>query len=309
MDFRVYVEPQLQGVGFNAQREAAQLAEDLGFEGFFRSDHYLADGTGWERPGPTDCWLTLAGIARETRTIRLGSLVSSVTMRLPGPLAIQVSQVDDMSGGRVELGLGAGWHKDEHEAFGVPFPERRFSLLEEQLRIIRGLWSTPTGSTFNFEGAHYRLSGAPALPSTWQQPHPPIIVGGRGRVRTPELAARYADEYNVGMVSPDAAAGFFALVREKCEEVRRPATSLTYSVVLVVCCGTSQTEIGDRAGRMRRGVAELRATGLCGSPAELADKVGRYQDAGATRIYLQFLDITDHDHMELVGHQVITQFS
>jgi F420-dependent oxidoreductase-like protein len=308
MDFRVFVEPQLQGATYTQQVRAAQVAEDLGFNGFFRSDHYLTDGFGWGQPGPTDSWLSLAGIARETHTIRIGTLVTAATLRLPGPLAIEVAQVDEMSNGRVELGLGTGWHEGEHRAFGIPFPVKRFGMLAEQLQIVKGLWSTPAGATFDFDGAKYKLTGASGL-QTVQQPHPPIIVGGRGRVRTPELAARYADEFNIGMVKPETATKHFGLVREKCEELKRSSNDLTYSVALVICCGTSTQETLARANRMERGIAELRATALTGTPAEVVDKIGRYSEGGAERIYLQFLDMMDFDHMELVAHQVMSQLT
>ncbi|WP_327004484.1 LLM class F420-dependent oxidoreductase [Dactylosporangium sp. NBC_01737] len=307
MDFRVFTEPQLQGATYAQQVTAAQAAEDLGYTGYFRSDHFLAFGPGSDRAGPTDSWLTLAGIARETRTIRLGTLVSAATLRLPGPLAIQVAQVDEMSEGRVELGLGAGSHEDEHTAYGIPFPARRFDPLEEQLEILKGLWSTPAGSTFDFIGKHYRLHDAPALPGIRQRPHPPLIVGGHGARRTPRLAARFADEFNIGMAGIEKTATAFERVRAACAETGRDPRDLTYSVALTICCGGTDAEVTTRAHRLQRGTAELRSTGLAGSPAEIVEKVGRYAEAGVQRCYLQFLDLTDLDHLELVAHQVLSQ--
>src|SRR6184192_2851824 len=191
MDLRILTEPQ-QGAAYDTLLRVARAAEDLGFGGFFRSDHYLRGGDGDGLPGPTDCWTTLAGLARETKSIRLGSLVTPVTFRLPGPLAVQAAQVDQMSGGRIELGIGTGWDAAEHAAYGIPFPEKRFERLEEQLQIIKGLWTTEVGDTYSFKGEHYQLTDSPALPKPAQQPHPPVIVGGRGPKRTPRLAAKYA---------------------------------------------------------------------------------------------------------------------
>ena len=176
MEYCLFTEPQ-QGFSYDDQLAFARSAEQHGLDGFFRSDHYLRMGPGDPRPGPTDAWTTLAGLARETSRIRLGTLVSSVTYRVPAILAIQVAQVDAMSGGRVELGLGTGWFEREHAAYGIPFPAKRFDLLEEQLQVVTGLWSTPDADTFSFRGEHYALDEAPALPKPVQSPVP-VIVGG-----------------------------------------------------------------------------------------------------------------------------------
>src|SRR4051794_5420305 len=185
MDLRIFTEPQA-GASYEQQLAVAQAAERLGFDAFFRSDHYLSmrgDGL----PGPTDSWVTLGAIARETSRIRLGTLVTSATFRYPGPLAIAVAQVDEMSGGRVELGLGSGWFEEEHQAYGIPFPSvrERFDRLSEQLAIITGLWTTPTGEMFDYAGENYTIAGSPALPKPVQSPHPPIVIGGTGAKRTP----------------------------------------------------------------------------------------------------------------------------
>src|SRR3954454_2155499 len=193
MDLRVFIEPQ-QGASYAQQLAVAQRAEANGFDAFFRSDHYLKMGDVSGLPGPTDSWVTLGALAVQTSRIRLGTLMSSATFRHPGPLAIAVAQVDQMSGGRVELGIGAGWYGAEHTAYGIPFPElgERFDRYEEQLAVIDGLWRTPVGGTFDFAGEHYQLSGSPALPKPVQPGGVPILVGGSGRKRTPRLAARYA---------------------------------------------------------------------------------------------------------------------
>ena len=202
MLLRIFTEPQ-QGASYDTLLTVAQAAESLGFDAFFRSDHYLSMGSASGLPGPSDAWTTLAGLARDTSTIRLGTLVSSATFRWPGPLAITVAGVDAMSGGRVELGLGAGWYEAEHTAYGIPFPPvvERFERLEEQLALITGLWATPDGATFTLEGTHYQIVDSPALPKPVQRPGPPIIVGGHGAKRTPRLAATYAAEFNLAFSS------------------------------------------------------------------------------------------------------------
>src|ERR1700722_20139875 len=198
MELRIFCEPQ-QGASYDDILKLALVSEAGGFGAFFRSDHYLKMGSVSGLPGPTDAWATLAGLAAETSRIRLGTLVTPGRVRLPGPLAITVAQADQMSGGRVELGLGAGWFEAEHTAYGIPFPPaaERFDRLEEQLAILTGLWETPVGQRFSFAGKFYPVTDSPALPKPVQRPHPPILIGGRGLRRTPQLAARYADEFNV----------------------------------------------------------------------------------------------------------------
>ena len=197
---RIFTEPQ-QGATYDDLLAVARRAETLGFDAFFRSDHYMAMG-GADAPaglpGSSDAWITLAGLARDTSSIRLGTLVTPATFRHPGVLAISVANVDQMSGGRVELGLGAGWYREEHEAYGLPFPDvaERFDRLAEQLEVVTGLWQTRPGERFDFAGKYVVLHDSPALPKPVQQPVP-IIVGGAGRRRTPELAARFATEFNM----------------------------------------------------------------------------------------------------------------
>ncbi|WP_283137951.1 LLM class F420-dependent oxidoreductase [Rhizohabitans arisaemae] len=305
MHLRIFTEPQ-QGATYDDQLALAKVAERLGFDAYFRSDHYLHMGGVDPDPGPTDTWITLAGLARETSTIRLGTLVSAGTFRLPGPLAITVAQVDRMSGGRVELGLGAGWYEAEHTAYGIPFPAQgvRFARLEEQLEIVTGLWETPPGETFSFEGSHYRLADSPALPKPVQSPRPPIIVGGVGARRTPRIAATYADEYNVPFRQVHEVDAAFARVRQACESTGR---SLVYSAAQVVCCGRDEAEVARRAAAIGREPAELRENGLAGTPDELVDKIGRLAEIGASRIYLQVLDMSDHDHVELIAAEVMSK--
>jgi F420-dependent oxidoreductase-like protein len=310
MQLRIFTEPQ-QGASYDDLLAVARTTEEEGFDAFFRSDHYLKMGNVDGRPGPTDAWATLAGLARETSRVRLGTLVSSATFRLPGPLAITVAQVDQMSGGRVELGLGAGWYDDEHKGYGIPFPPlgERFDVLSEQLAIIHGLWGAPEGETFSFEGAHYALTNSPALPKPVQRPHPPIIVGGGGKRRTPELAARYADEFNLAFRSLDAFVAACERVRAACDEIGRDPGELVRSAALVLCCGADEAEVARRATAIGRDPAELRRNGAAGTPAEVVETLSRWRDAGAQRLYLQVLDLSDLDHLRLVAADVAPQLT
>ncbi|MEV2238747.1 LLM class F420-dependent oxidoreductase [Micromonospora sp. NPDC049891] len=308
MELRIFTEPQ-QGASYDDLLAVARRAEETGFGAFFRSDHYLKMGSVSGEPGPTDAWTTLAGLARDTRSIRLGTLMSAATFRLPGPLAITVAQVDQMSGGRVELGIGTGWYDAEHQAYGIPFPPlgERFDRLDEQLAVITGLWRTPSGGTFDFTGRHYQVSDSPALPKPVQRPHPPILLGGKGAKRTPQLAARYADEFNLPFVSIDETVAQFERVRAACADIGRDPAQLTWSNALVLCCGKDDAEVARRAAAIGREPDELRANGLAGTPAEVIETIGRYAEVGSQRLYLQVLDLTDLDHLDLVASEVMRQ--
>ena len=300
MEYCIFTEPQ-QGASYHDQLAFAQAAERLGFDGFFRSDHYLHMGDGDGLPGPTDAWTTLAGLARETSRIRLGTLVSSATYRVPGLLAIQVAQVDAMSGGRVELGLGTGWFGREHEAYGIPFPSKRFGILEEQLAVVTGLWSTPVSETYSFAGEHYRLVDAPALPKPVQS-RVPVIVGGGGPKRTPELAARFATEFNIGFRSEAESAEKFAGVGAACERIGRDPESLKLSVALPTLAGASASELDRRAENLGRTVDELRGdVNIVGTRDEIVAKVERLVGIGAQRVYFQLMDLQDVSHVEYLG--------
>ncbi len=305
---RIFVEPQ-QGADYERLLAVARTTEELGFDGFFRSDHYLwmAAMVGDVQPGPTDAWVTLAGLARETTRLRLGTLVTSATFRWPGPLAITVAQVDAMSGGRVELGLGAGWFDDEHRAYAIPFPSmrERFDRLEEQLEILTGLWTTPVGDRFSYDGRHYTVVDSPGLPKPAQAPYPPLIVGGTGPTKTPRLAARFADEFNIPFHGVDDTGAQFDRVRRACEEIGRDPAGLRFSAAAVVCCGADEAELGRRAAAIERDVDELRTNGAAGSPAEVADRLRAYAELGATTVYLQVLDLTDMDHLRLIAEEVV----
>ncbi|MBJ7340204.1 LLM class F420-dependent oxidoreductase [Mycolicibacterium sp.] len=310
MDFRVFVEPQ-QGATYGDQLAVAQTAEAAGYSAFFRSDHYLAmagDGL----PGPTDSWVTLGGIARETSTIRLGTMVTSATFRHPGVLAISVAQVDEMSGGRVDLGIGAGWFEAEHDAYAIPFPPlgERFDRLGEQLEILTGFWSTPVGETYDFSGANYTVTNSPALPKPVQTPYPPIIIGGGGPKRTPALTAKYASEFNIPFVDLDTLKAQYGRVAAAVADAGRAPDSLTYSAAFVVCAGRDDAEVAARAGAIGRDVDELRANSpLVGTPGEIADKLDAFAEAGVQRVYLQVLDMSDLAHVEFFASEVASQFS
>jgi F420-dependent oxidoreductase-like protein len=302
---RIFTEPQ-QGASYGQLVRMAQAAESAGFNAFFRSDHFLAIG-GDGLPGPTDAWLTLGAIARETDRIRLGTLVTSATFRHPGLLAVQVAQVDDMSGGRVELGLGAGWYQEEHSANGVPFPSTRvrFERLEEQFAILTGLWGTPPGETFSFDGSQYHLTENPALPKPLQQPHPPLIVGGWGATRTPRLAATYASEFNLPFASVEDTRDQYERVRAACEARGRDPGSLAYSSAQTVCCGVDEAEVERRAANIGRKPDDLRAHGIAGTPDEVVARIQAFAAIGAERVYLQVLDLDDLDHVDLLATEVL----
>jgi len=302
MQLRIFTEPQ-QGASYDTLLRVAKATEDLGFDAFFRSDHYLKMGNVSGMPGPTDAWITLAGLARDTTRIRLGTLMSPATFRYPGPLAISVAQVDQMSGGRVEFGFGAGWYEAEHAAYAIPFPGlgERFERYAEQLAIITGLWATPAGQTFSYTGKHYTVTDSPGLPKTAQQPRPPVLIGGGGQHRTPSLAARYADEFNLPFASTAGTAAAFDRVRAACTATGRDEASMTYSVAQVVCCGRTPDELGRRAAAIGRDVDELREHGLTGTLEEIAARIAEFAAIGASRVYLQVLDLHDLDHLELLA--------
>jgi F420-dependent oxidoreductase-like protein len=281
MQLRIFTEPQ-QGADYATLLRIARATEDLGFDAFFRSDHYLKMGDVSGLPGPTDAWITLAGLAVQTERIRLGTLVSPVTFRYPGPLAVSVAQIDHMSGGRVELGIGAGWFDAEHTAYGIPFPGLgdRFGMLEEQLAVITGLWTTAEGEKFSFSGEHYTVTDSPGLPKPAQRPRPPVIIGGGGPKRTPRIAAAYADEYNAAFDSPEGSQAAFNRVRAAVEAAGRPESSMVYSV-------------------------ELREHGLTGTPDEVVAKIGEFAKVGAERVYLQVMDLDDLAHLELIAAEVL----
>lgn len=307
----IFIEPQF-GASYADQLRLARHAEQLGFDGFFRSDHYLtmedrlATGGPGGLPGPTDSWVTLGALAVQTSTIRLGTLVTSATFRLPGVLAMSVAQVDQMSAGRVELGLGAGWFEAEHTAYGIPFPAvgERFDRLEEQLSIVTGMWSTPVGERFDFVGRHYRLTDSPALPKPTQTPGVPIIIGGRGPRRTPALAARFGDEFNVPFRSVRETAEVYQRVSAACAVPGARAQGrapLVLSAAQTVACGRTSEQAKARCATI--GQTPL----LSGTPDQVVDAIGQFAQAGTQRMFLQVLDITDLDHLDVLASHVLPQ--
>ena len=306
MQLRIFTEPQ-QGATYDQLLSVAQTAERLGFDAFFRSDHYQRIGEGAPGPGSTDAWMTLAAIARETTRIRLGTLVTPVTFRFPGPLAIQVAQADAMSGGRVELGLGAGWYDTEHAAYAIPFPSTkdRFAMLEEQLEIVTGMWETPPGETYSFTGRHHSVVDSPALPKPVQRPRPPIVMGGWGTKRTPRLAARFADEFNM----PFAPVSYFREgcdhVRRACEEIGRDPATMRFTIATVVCCGRDEEEFRRRAIASGQDPDQSRAGAAGGTPDEVVARIHEFEAEGAQTVYLQYHTLDEPDHLELLGAEVL----
>ncbi len=305
MRLRIFTEPQ-QGATYDQLLALARLTEELGFDAFFRSDHYLRIGEGSPGVGSTDAWMTLAALGRETERIRLGTLVTPVTFRLPGVLAIQVAQADAMSGGRVEVGMGAGWYDREHAAFGIPFPPTndRFEMLEEQLAILDGMWTTPAGESFTFDGKHYKVDESPALPKPAQRPRPPIILGGWGTKRTPRLAARFADEFNLPFPPVSYYREGCDHVRAACEKVERDPATMRFTAALVACVGRDEAEIAKRAEAIGQKPEDLRANAAGGLPGEVVERINEFADAGAETVYLQILDLDDHDHLRLIAADV-----
>jgi F420-dependent oxidoreductase-like protein len=305
MRLRIDTEPEY-GTDYDELLAFALLAEHLGFDGFFCADHYGYATPSHGPPGPLDAWTTLAGLARDTHRLRLGTLVSPVTFRLPGPLALIVAQVDRMSGGRIELGLGAGHTEGEHTAHGIPFPPtaERFDRLREQLEIITGLWRTPEGSQFSYRGERYAMEDNPARPKPLQDPHPPIILGGRGAKRTPALAAAFADELNVSYLSPADSAAAYERARAACRGIGRDPATLRLTSTQLLACGTSRAEVERRLQRVRVPVTGVLPHAAVGSPATVIDRLTRLAEVGAETVYLHCWDVSDGDHLRLVADEV-----
>jgi F420-dependent oxidoreductase-like protein len=306
VELRTFTEPQ-QGATYDDLLAVALASEAAGYAGFMRSDHYLVMGGGSGLPGPTHAWITLAGLARDTNTIRLGTLVSPATFYQPGPLAIAVAQVDQMSGGRIDFGFGAGWYEAEHGAYGLDFPEmgERFDRYEEYLEQIVGLWSTPEGETYSHQGQFHSFTDSPALPKPTQRPGPPVIIGGRGKTRTPRLVARYASDFNVPFMALADIAETIARVDAACEAIDRDPSTVVKSAALIACVGATGADIKRRAAAIGRDVDELRENGVAGTYDEAIAKLADYAAAGIDRVYLQFMDPADLDHVSEIGANVL----
>jgi alkanesulfonate monooxygenase len=320
MDIRIFTDPS-NGATYQSLLESAQLAEEFGYDGFFLSDHYLAFA-GDGQPGPTDVWTTLAGLARETSHIRLGSLMTSVTFRHPGSLAIIVAQVDEMSHGRVEFGFGAGYFEPEHRAQGIPFPSvgERFDRLAEALELITGLWKSPSGQRYSFAGQCYQLIDSPALPKPWQHPCPPIILGGTGKKRTPELAARFADEFNLqtsrrrapdgqrgSELKRDDVAGQIERVRGAAQRSGRDPDDIVFSMTALVGVGHTSQQAEAALDPTHFSSQNFDGTTLSGSPAQIVDQLGPYAELGITRAYVRAPTTvrTLADNFELLAAEVL----
>jgi F420-dependent oxidoreductase-like protein len=303
----IFTEPQL-GASYADQARAARATEEAGFEGYFRSDHYLTMG-GDGLPGPSDSWVTLAGLALETSRVRLGTLVTSATFRHPGPLAISVAQVDEMSGGRIELGIGAGWYEAEHLAYAVPFPpvRERFDRLTEQLEIITGLWAVPAGERFNYSGKHYTVEDSPGLPKPAQSPRPPIIIGGGGPKRTPALTARFADEFNAAFRSAAETARLYRQVDDACQLAGRNDLPVKSAAVTIVS-GRTDVEVRARWGGEVLDTDSGNGAAI-GTPNKIVNELGAYAEAGATRLFLQLRDLRDIDLIELIAAEIAPQLT
>jgi F420-dependent oxidoreductase-like protein len=318
MRFALMIEPQ-QGLTYTEQLAVARRAEAAGFETLFRSDHYESFPGASGEP-TTDAWAVLAGLARDTSTIHLGALVSPVTFRAPGNLAKVVATVDEMSGGRVEVGLGAGWHADEHRRHGFPFPElpERAERLEESLEILRGLWDGPDG--WSFAGKHYSVEDALFRPKPGTLParhghSPNVIVGGSGTPRSYRIAARYADEFNLTSTGPDEAAGKFAALDAALWAAGRDPATMVHSVMAGTMVGRNQAELeareaallaafGEEAGTSPR-LDGRRSRWVYGTPQEARDAVRRFEDAGASRIMFQDFIPRDLELIDLMAEATV----
>lgn len=304
MEFCIFIEPQL-GLTWQQLLTAAQTAERLGFHGFFRSDHLIwTDRSLRGDPAISDAWTTLAGLAVATERIRLGTLVTPVTFREPGVLAVQVANVDAMSGGRAELGLGAGWNALEHEAYGIPFPEKRFGRLTEALEIVTGLWATEPGDRFSFAGEHYRLDGALGAQRPTNPSGIPVIVGGAGRPRGAGLAARFADEFNTWVADDAELAARFGRVDEAAGAIGRDPATIRRSLAANVTIGATEAEADARATAQGVEPADQCRTALHGTPAQIADRLAELAAFGPDRVYLQLLDPADLEQFDLLAEAV-----
>jgi len=307
-------EPQ-QGLSYDQLLALVGQAEAVGFEAFFRSDHYGSFPGGDENP-TTDAWTTLAGLARDTSRIRFGTLVSPVTFRHPGALAKIVTTVDEMSGGRVELGVGGGWNGDEHAQLGIPFARQaeRFDMVEEELTILHGLWREADG--WSFEGRHWQVRDARMRPKPIQRPHPPVILGGKGKPRSLGLAARWADEYNIQGFAPAHVPMIAEGLRNACAAEGRDPDSVVLSSMVGIVMGRDDAEFRARVERMR-GVfgfsaaemddflARRQATYLAGTPDRVRERLREYEQAGLQRVMLQDWLPTDLDHVALMAEALL----
>lgn len=314
MDVCLMVEGQ-EGVTWVQWVRLARACEEYGFEGLFRSDHYLSFSHPSER-GALDAWATINALAAVTERIRLGTMVSPVTFRHPAGLAKSVVTADHVSRGRVELGMGAGWFEREHLAFGFPFPSarERVDILAEQIEIVHRLWGADSDEV-TFEGKHYRLDGCPALPKPYQQPHPPLIIGGGAGPRSAALAARWADEYDIVYVDPAGAKERVDRVSAACDAIGRDPASVRRSLLTKTIVGTNEQEVRRRAselmawqnenGDIGAFVEDLRAKHLIGTVDEVMSRLAEYAAAGIQKVLVHQLVHTDLESVEQIGREVV----
>jgi len=306
-----------EGVTWEQWVSLALACEGNGFDALFRSDHYLSFSDPKGR-GTLDAWSTIAALSGRTERIRFGTLVSPVTFRHPSNLAKMVVTADHASGGRVELGMGAGWSEQEHRAYGFPFPPagERFAMLEEQVEIVHRLMN-PDDEEVSFDGPHYRLERCPPLPKPVQEPHPPLIIGGQAGPRSRRLAVRWADEYNVNFVEPDECARRRDALLGSCEQAGRDPATLALSVMTGCLVGADRDELESRAKALmdKQGhggdpaafVEGLSGAWIAGTPDQILSQLQEYAKAGVGRVMLQDLIHEDLDMVALIGQEVIPE--
>jgi F420-dependent oxidoreductase-like protein len=313
--FALMTEPQM-GLTYADQLAVVQRAEAAGFETFFRSDHYESFPGETDQP-TTDAWAVLAGLARDTSRIGLGVLVSPVTFRTPGSLAKVAVTVDELSGGRVEVGVGAGWHANEHKRHGFPFPPigERADMLEETLEVLRGLWEGPDG--WSYRGTHYTVDDAFFRPKPASLParegrRMRIITGGQGSPRAYRIAARYADEFNLSSTSPDVATTKYAKLDDACRAIGRDPSTLTHSAMVGLLIGRTPAELKDREQALlaafggsdddsEEWLDARRPRWIYGTPDEARSRLRQFADAGVQRLMLQDFLARDLDMIDLAA--------
>ena len=316
MDICLMIEGQ-EGVTWDQWVALARACETWGYEGLFRSDHYLSFWEPNDR-GALDAWATLAALAAITERIRLGSMVSPVTFRHPAELAKAVVTADHVSRGRVELGMGAGWFEREHKAFGFSFPttRERLDLLTEQVEIVHRLWGAD-GDEVDFSGTHYRLEACPALPKPFQNPHPPLIIGGGAGPRSAALAARWADEYDIVYFDPAGAKERVQRVSAACEAIGRDPGEIRRSLLTKTIVGSDESEVRRRAAELMAWqhedgdvdalLADLRANHVAGTVEQVLERLAEFAAAGIHRVLAHQLVHTDLESVEQIGREVIPE--
>ncbi len=302
MQFGIHIEP--EGAGYDEIAAVAEVVEDTGFAILSRSDHYLPH----ERPvaplGPTDAWTTMAGLARETSRVQLSVLMSNPSFRHPSALAVVMGQVDAMSGGRVELGLGAGWFQRELDAFGFSMPdvqEQRYVRREEQIAMLKGIWSATEEAPFSFSGDYYTAAENAGLGGESPRQFPRLVLALTDAQQTFVDAVRHADECNVPFATVEETSAQFARVDEECARQGRPPEALGRSAVVLVCAGNTDEDISRRSAVIGAGSAHVETAHFVGSPEQVREGLKPFVDLGITRMYFQVRDAADLDHIRVIG--------